>query len=74
MGGEWGDVGVLLGLVGFGLDRDLVKGEILLIFWLGLLEISFYFFELILSLLIIQISLILRQHLLNNLNKLLILF
>ena len=74
MGGEWGDVGVLLGLVGFGLDRDLVKGEILLIFWLGLLEISFYFLELIFSLLIIQISLILRQHLLNNLNKLLILF
>lgn len=74
MGGEWGDVGVLLGLVGFGLDRDLVKGEILLIFWLGLFKIRFYFFELILSLLIIQISLILRQHLLNNLNKLLILF
>lgn len=73
--GKGSDIrGVLVGLVGFGFDGELVEREVGVLFGLWVLEVGFDFFEFVFSFFVIEIGLILRQKDLEDFNKLFMLF
>ncbi len=61
MSGKRSDIGVLVGLVGLGLDGELVEREVWVFFGFGVLEVSFDFFEFVFGFFVIEIGLILGQ-------------
>jgi hypothetical protein len=74
MSGKGSDIGVLVGVIGFGLDGELVEREVGVLFGLGVLEVSFDFFEFVFGFFVIEIGLILGQEDLEDFYKLFMLF
>jgi hypothetical protein len=72
--GKGGDIGVLVGFVGFGFDGELVEREVWVLFGFGVLEVGFDFFEFVFGFFVIEMGLVLRQEDLEDFYKLFMLF